>query len=208
MNESRKYGVSYGNGNDGVSHLYPHFFVTTNDPYFLARVATFAAFKGEVAEWVRSEIQVDGEAEYTISATLYEDEDGIGAYGGGAYFICEVFPAEAASDRSEAPEYDSLDEAFRPFELLAAAKGDFIGFDIVSNDFWQHVGTGQTASVHGAMPAGQGWERRSQGFTVRWQDGSYGIPGNFMPIAERTFDAVLNRAETAASAGFKGFIVY
>lgn len=71
----RWYGVSYGNGNDGVSHLYPNFYVKTDDPWTLATAATVSYFKAEFQDNALEAVQVDGEADYTIQAVIYEPED-------------------------------------------------------------------------------------------------------------------------------------
>jgi hypothetical protein len=67
------YGVSSGNGNDGVSHMWPDYYVRTCDPYALASCAMLSTFtEGEGQAWALKEIHVDGEAYYTISATVYD----------------------------------------------------------------------------------------------------------------------------------------
>jgi hypothetical protein len=74
-NKSRYYGVSYGNGNDGVSQLVPAYVVKTNEPYKLARLAMLSEFKPEFVEWAKDRMEIDGEEEYTIYATIYESYD-------------------------------------------------------------------------------------------------------------------------------------
>lgn len=72
----RWYGVSFGNGNDGVSHIYPNFYVRTCEPYTLAVAAMLSEFKqGEGQAWCLDNIDVDGESEYTITATLLDPPD-------------------------------------------------------------------------------------------------------------------------------------
>lgn len=72
----RLYGVSFGNGNDGVSHLYPNFYVRTCEPYVLAAAAMLSDFKpGEGHDWCIANVEIDGEADYTIIATLYNPTD-------------------------------------------------------------------------------------------------------------------------------------
>lgn len=72
----RLYGVSFGNGNDGVSHIYPNFYVRTCEPYVLAAAAMLSDFKpGEGHDWCIANVEIDGEADYTITATLYNPPD-------------------------------------------------------------------------------------------------------------------------------------
>lgn len=72
----RWYGVSMGNGNDGVSQMYPTMYVKTCEPYTLAAAAMLAEFKpGEGHAWVADNLQVDGGPDYTIAATLYDPPD-------------------------------------------------------------------------------------------------------------------------------------
>ena len=109
------YGVSSGNGNDGVSHHYPDYYVRTADPYRLAELAMVDTFKaGEGMAWAREAVGVDGERDYTISATIYEGPDGETEFGA-AWLIIEVFPVESDSNgplHSNGPEYDNLESAF------------------------------------------------------------------------------------------------
>ena len=142
----RLYGVSTGNGNDGVSHIYPSYYVRTVDPWDLARAAMLSEFQeGEGQEWALDAMVVDGEAEYGIFATIYnppddgdgrdhsecedgEDCGGCDRCGGdgtdycsanGAWMIVEVFrESDPAGGR---PTYDNLQEAFTP-ALLALAE--------------------------------------------------------------------------------------
>ncbi len=74
-NEPRLYAVSSGNGNDGVSHMFPDYYVMTNDPYRLATLAMVSGFKKEFKEAALDACEVDGEAGYTVSATIYNPED-------------------------------------------------------------------------------------------------------------------------------------
>ena len=45
------YGVSSGNGNNGVSHLYPDYYVRTADPFRLAELAMVDKFNDGPAGW-------------------------------------------------------------------------------------------------------------------------------------------------------------
>jgi hypothetical protein len=113
------YGVSSGNGNDGVSQLYPDYYVRTADPYRLAELAMVDTFRdGPDMVWAREAVDVDGERDYTISATIYEGPDGETEFGA-AWLIVEVFPADPddlaawQADPYKAPLcYDRLESAF------------------------------------------------------------------------------------------------
>lgn len=70
------YGVSFGNGNNGVSHAWPNFYVRTCEPFILAAAAILSKFEaGEGIEWASVNTEIDGEAEYGISATIYNPPD-------------------------------------------------------------------------------------------------------------------------------------
>lgn len=71
--EIRLYGVSTGNGNDGVSQMYADYYVRTNEPWTLARAAAYSCYKPGAWEFLDNELQVDGDENYTISAILYEE---------------------------------------------------------------------------------------------------------------------------------------
>lgn len=71
--ETRLYGVSTGNGNDGVSHTFADFYVRTHDPYLLAEAATYDSYKPQAWSYIDDSLTIDGEPEYTIYATLYEE---------------------------------------------------------------------------------------------------------------------------------------
>lgn len=118
-NTPRWYGVSTGNGNDGVSQMYPDYYVFTSEPWELAELALKAHFNGQ--EWAMRHAEIDGDAEYTIYATIdappcedtedgeYPDsddweneEDGRNwSDGNGAWFILEVFPVDSDTARKD-----------------------------------------------------------------------------------------------------------
>jgi hypothetical protein len=159
------YGVSSGNGNDGVSRTWPNYYVRTCEPYALARCAMLSEFKeGEGQTFALEAMEIDGEAEFGISAMILDpppdgsepnletlqqaydeaDEDDTEAVkeayealqeaeanaesswsdANGAWLIIEVFPVDDMdSERSTAPQYDSLQDAFTP-DLIALASED------------------------------------------------------------------------------------
>ena len=146
------YGVSSGDGNNGVSHMFADYYVRTDDPWRLARLAMLAQFKpGKGMAWALEAMDVDGEAEYTIAATIYnppddrdeapddrdeapddeapDDEapddrdDADWCSVNGAWMIIEVFPED--DPRDGRPMYDSIEDAFDKPELaLAPAERD------------------------------------------------------------------------------------
>lgn len=138
----RLYGVSFGNGNDGVSHTYANFYVRTCEPYTLAAAAVLSDFKpGEGIVFAIKNIEIDGEADYGISATILDppvdemdptgeglpdpddsfDPDDSWSSHNGAWLICEVFPVEPDDARDSVPYYESLSDAFTP-DLITLAR--------------------------------------------------------------------------------------
>ena len=123
--ETKLYGVSSGDGNNGVSHIFADYYVRTNDPWRLAQLAMVSQFKPAAQKWALDEMEVDGEAEYTISAMILnpppdsdEDECAEGesySDANGAWLIVEVFPDD--EPREGRPMYDSIDECFDAAEL-------------------------------------------------------------------------------------------
>ena len=145
----RLYGVSSGNGNDGVSHLWPDYYVRTCDPWTLARAATVSQLKPEFYQWALETADIDGEIEYEgISGVICDPpdddtdidhsqcEDGEDCEGcreceeqcwsehNGAWIIVDVFLIDDPdSERSRVMRYDSLQEAFSA-DLLELVKGE------------------------------------------------------------------------------------
>lgn len=132
------YGVSFGNGNDGVSHTFASYYVRTCDPWTLAAAAMLSDFKeGKGQDWALEAMEIDGEAEYTISATIYDppddNESGDESDGesdesfddeswssvNGAWMICDVFRVQP-DDMGRAWKYTSLDDAYSESLLTLA----------------------------------------------------------------------------------------
>ena len=127
----RWYGVSFSNGNDGVSQMWPNYYVRTCEPYVLANAAMLSQFcEGEGQSWAAEEMYINGEADYTIGVTILdpppddsedtrdhsECEDGEDCEGcaqcepddmdsyssaNGAWMICEVFHVESPEDNND-----------------------------------------------------------------------------------------------------------
>jgi hypothetical protein len=115
--EPRLYGVSYGNGNDGVSHIFADFYVKTSDPWRLAKLAMVTQFKDDFQARALEECTVDGEAEYMVQAVIYEPLDSEPCEEGESYcdvngcaHLVDVFPED--DPREGRPTYESIEEAF------------------------------------------------------------------------------------------------
>lgn len=114
ITENRLYGVSYGNGNDGVSQLFPNFYVWTDDPYNVARLAMIGQFGAkEDMEYAAEAVDVDGEAGCTVSATILDPPDDEPE--GRGYYRCDNcanhWKEEAKEDESkECPKCGSTVE--------------------------------------------------------------------------------------------------
>lgn len=126
----RWYGVSSGNGNAGVSHSWPDYYVrcTPAEAYDVARAAMIDTFQpGEGMQWAADNTETEGEAEFVISATIYDppedesddDSDGSWSEYNGAWSIVEVFPC--GTPDTGAPQYNNAQAAFRA-EALALAR--------------------------------------------------------------------------------------
>ena len=118
-----------GDGNEGN---YPQFVVELTDdesPYAALRALVVNRYieGGAVRAYVTSEIEIDGEAEYGVSATVYEGPEGEQAFGA-AWITAELEPLTD----DEATKYhgfkhslrDSLDDAAWALYEQHAAKGD------------------------------------------------------------------------------------
>lgn len=83
-----------------------------------------------------------------------------------------------------------------------------MSFSIVENRYYKHT-SGRTASIYGALPIGDGWHVEVSGYTIRWEDGTIGIPhgvASRMTKEERQNRAFVEGvAHTATANGFRGF---
>lgn len=109
--ETKLYGVSSGDGDSGVSHMFADYYVRTDEPWRLAKLAAATMFKPEFQCWAKENVQVDGDAECVISAFFYfmpyDDEDCERDY---CPLIIEVFPEDKPCEGKLI--YDSLLECF------------------------------------------------------------------------------------------------
>jgi hypothetical protein len=78
--------------------------------------------------------------------------------------------------------------------------------EVIPRQYWVNPNASFTASIYGAVPAGEGWVIETSGYTIRWDDGTVGLPHRY----SRT-DGIINkqRAEEilqeSLARGFKGF---
>ncbi|TAL45458.1 MAG: hypothetical protein EPN91_02270 [Salinibacterium sp.] len=134
-----RYGVSVGDGNDGVDTLHPDYVVTTDDPWRLAQLAALVAFYPRVRKWVLDNLDgPDGDEEYGITVSLgappaetpngeYPEclhgddtceclEDGRDGPGY-AWRIWKVYRLDEDGNPWHALEYDSVEDCF-PSDVL------------------------------------------------------------------------------------------
>ena len=82
---------------------------------------------------------------------------------------------------------------------------------VVPLKLWVHP-SGRTASIWGAKPAGEDWEVREHGYTIRWSDGTEGIPyGASQRLGEdgrKDFAKVEAAMRNLITLGFRGFNEY
>jgi hypothetical protein len=110
----RHYAVSYGNGNDGLSRLWPDFTLWC-DPGAIGDVARVAMITRGFASprWVKANVEIGEEYNDAVQACLLNpprSPDWCEA--NGAWKLCEVYLADEADDRSEAPEFVNPVAAF------------------------------------------------------------------------------------------------
>ena len=116
------YGVSSGDGNNGVSSSYPDYLVLTNDPWCLAKCAAISSFKrGKGWQWARDNMETEGEEDYGITVSFSEspetqkerenaDDDDYGS-DGGAWLIYEIHLWQG-DPPDNISVFDSGEEAF------------------------------------------------------------------------------------------------
>lgn len=116
--EAREYAVSSGNGNDGVSHLYPDYIVTApvDSEYLIARLACLASFNsGWGRKWAKRELMLSDMGPDSVQGAICDapGRDGRGySEHNGAWRLWDVYPADEASDASECPRYETLEACF------------------------------------------------------------------------------------------------
>lgn len=116
--EKRWYGVSTGDGNNGVSHMFPDYYVLTDDPWELAERAAKSDLNPEFHDQI--EFREDASGEGATAEVYTGDLDYCD-------FILDVFPLCAeeltagsptegfdvgdATSEGRAPMYQSIEEA-------------------------------------------------------------------------------------------------
>jgi hypothetical protein len=78
--------------------------------------------------------------------------------------------------------------------------------EVIPRQYWVNPNASFKASIYGAVPAGEGWIVETNGYTIRWDDGTVGLPyrysrGDGFINKERAEDIM---RESLAN-GFKGF---
>ncbi len=145
QSEIRLYGVSSGNGNNGISRMFADYYVRTNDPWRLAELAIISQFKpGSGQAWAQRNADIDGEEEYGISACIYNppcedssdgeypdsddpenEEDGRNwSEFNGAWLLVDTWRADSDEDTRDRPVYDSIEECFSAPELALVPAED------------------------------------------------------------------------------------
>jgi hypothetical protein len=76
---------------------------------------------------------------------------------------------------------------------------------VVEHRFWAKPGASFTASIYGAPPRGDGWEIKSEGYTIQWDDGTVGLPSRYSRADAATKDQAERIMQEAQARGFKGF---
>lgn len=126
MSGKRLYAVSHGDGNIGVSHIFPDYYVHTDEPFRLATLAMVTSFNPTFQQAALDAVEVDGDADYTVSAVIYNPEDVDPSEAdpdedvemfcniNGAWQIVDVFPDDGPdlADPWHRPVYMSIEECF------------------------------------------------------------------------------------------------
>jgi hypothetical protein len=128
----RVYGVSFGNGNDGVSHMFASYYVRTCEPFVLAAAAMLSEFSdGQGKAWAMDQIEIDGEADYTISAMVLNPPDDGDDYQAdiaaleAEYDSAENEVNEATTANEAAIESDDSDDIAHTARMLEEAEERF-----------------------------------------------------------------------------------
>jgi hypothetical protein len=119
MSDVKTYAVSFGDGNDGISHIFPDYYVTTDDPWRLARLAMIFSFRvipdvHDYQAWAAENVQLDEDGEDCVQACLYDGPDDVDGRDY-CYMMCDVWPDEP---NGRTPEYDSIEACF-PADFIA-----------------------------------------------------------------------------------------
>src|SRR6266851_1581500 len=103
------FAVSSGNGNDGVSHMFPDYYCrcSASEAFDLTAAAMLSTFKPASYQWAKDNMEVDGESDYTISATIYDPPDD--------------------ETETETPDYRDIAEE-NGFRVLPVSRGYETGF--------------------------------------------------------------------------------
>lgn len=126
----RLYGIATGDGNNGVGHTWPRYYVRTSNPWRLAEIAFYSDHFEEFRPQLAEIVEIDGDEEYCISASIFdysditigEDDENNEYYNDYYQFILEVWPIDENESLTGAPVYDSIEECFSKAEIDFVAK--------------------------------------------------------------------------------------
>jgi hypothetical protein len=110
-----RFAISYGNGNDGLSRLFPAFTVEApaGSEYILARLATISQFTKTGRPYIARNLHVDEAGEGAAQAVVYDPPRSPGwSEHNGAWKLADAFPADEASDHADVPHFESPAAAF------------------------------------------------------------------------------------------------
>lgn len=112
------FGVSTGDGNNGVSHMWASYYVwcTSEEAWCLCEEQA----KSDIKDEYHDTIEIDGDSEHVIQAVVFDDPchyDDYDEDAGPASYLCDVFPErdEEWLEKRRADGvmfYDSLVAAF------------------------------------------------------------------------------------------------
>lgn len=78
--------------------------------------------------------------------------------------------------------------------------------EVIERKLWRNPGASFQASIYGAKPAGEGWVIETDGYTIRWDDGTVGLPYRYSRSdAFQKKERVEEIMRESLANGFKGF---
>lgn len=77
---------------------------------------------------------------------------------------------------------------------------------VIERKRWVNPDASFTVSIYGAAPQGDGWVIETDGYTIRWDDGTVGLPYRYARTdAFQSRERVEAIMQEAVGNGFKGF---
>ena len=81
--------------------------------------------------------------------------------------------------------------------------------EVIERRLWRNPNASFQASIYGAVPAGEGWVIETDGYTLRWDDGTVGLPYRYQRSdAFQSKERVEEIMRQSLANGFKGFQQY